>query len=212
MRKTTLLQCVYEDEMAHEFDLNTWVCVSIKIKSHCWRNRSPLAAKVIGGVLKDNLDERHWRTLLKVVYWIRIFINSILRLSHIVLPKHLQNCPAFCCMLPQDQEFDKDDLVRIWIALGFIPSSSSKKKKGKRWRILEKGISIFWTRNHLPINIIIITRSMIYYLNRHDSFLYKNALESLGMKNCFLIILETIRHLSVDISNLKVLKRIEKFK
>ncbi|KAH0467298.1 hypothetical protein IEQ34_004536 [Dendrobium chrysotoxum] len=65
MRKITLLQRIYEDEMVEEFDLNTWVCVSIKIKSHCWRNRSPLAAKVIGGVLKDNLDERHWRTLLK---------------------------------------------------------------------------------------------------------------------------------------------------
>ncbi|KAI0513746.1 hypothetical protein KFK09_009776 [Dendrobium nobile] len=29
---------------------------------------SPLAAKVIGGVLKDNLDERHWRTVLEAIY------------------------------------------------------------------------------------------------------------------------------------------------
>ncbi|KAI0514193.1 hypothetical protein KFK09_010228 [Dendrobium nobile] len=36
------------------------------------------------------------------------------------LPKHLQNCFAFCCIFPQDHWFDKDDLVRMWIASGFI--------------------------------------------------------------------------------------------
>ncbi|KAH0467001.1 hypothetical protein IEQ34_004239 [Dendrobium chrysotoxum] len=38
-------------------------------------------------------------------------IDSILELSHTILPKHLQNCFAFCCMFPQDHKFDKDDLV-----------------------------------------------------------------------------------------------------
>ncbi|KAH0465517.1 hypothetical protein IEQ34_005620 [Dendrobium chrysotoxum] len=72
---------------------------------------SPLAAKVIGGVLKDNLDESHWRTVLKSNLFDQNSINSILGLSYIVLLKHLQNCFAFCCMFPQDHKFDKDDLV-----------------------------------------------------------------------------------------------------
>ncbi|PKU80558.1 Disease resistance protein RGA2 [Dendrobium catenatum] len=84
---------------------------------------SPLAAKVIGGVLKENLDERHWRTVLESNLLDQNSINSILRLSYIVLPNHLRNCFAFCCMFPQDHQFDKDDLVRMWIALGFIQPS-----------------------------------------------------------------------------------------
>ncbi|XP_020680840.2 putative disease resistance protein RGA3, partial [Dendrobium catenatum] len=63
---------------------------------------SPLAAKVIGGVLKENLDERHWRTVLESNLLDQNSIHSILRLSYIVLPNHLQNCFAFCCMFPQD--------------------------------------------------------------------------------------------------------------
>ncbi|KAH0464253.1 hypothetical protein IEQ34_007039 [Dendrobium chrysotoxum] len=94
IRKTTLLQRVYEDETAEEFDLNTWVGVSIKIKSHCWRDSkkkrgtlgSPLAAKVIGGVLKDNWDERHWRAVLENNLLGQNPINSILKLSFILPP------------------------------------------------------------------------------------------------------------------------------
>ncbi|PKU62401.1 Putative disease resistance protein RGA3 [Dendrobium catenatum] len=84
---------------------------------------SPLAAKVIGGVLKDNLDERHWRTVRESSLLNQNSINSILRLGYIVLPNLLQNCFAFFCMFPQNHAFDKDDLVRMWIALGFIQPS-----------------------------------------------------------------------------------------
>ncbi|KAH0470475.1 hypothetical protein IEQ34_000198 [Dendrobium chrysotoxum] len=63
MTKTTLLQHVCGDEMIEEFDLKRQFHISISIDD-CWRDSlkkllgSPLEAKVIGGVLKDNLDER----------------------------------------------------------------------------------------------------------------------------------------------------------
>ncbi|KAH0460084.1 hypothetical protein IEQ34_010747 [Dendrobium chrysotoxum] len=92
MGKTTLLQCVRGDEITNEFDLKMW---------GLWGALgSPLAAKVIGGVLKDNLDERHWRTVLENNLLGQNPINSILKLSYIVLPKHLQNCFAFLLHVP----------------------------------------------------------------------------------------------------------------
>ncbi|KAL0928308.1 hypothetical protein M5K25_000181 [Dendrobium thyrsiflorum] len=85
---------------------------------------SPLAAKVIGGVMNVNLDERHWTKVLNSDFVSPKLgqndIFLILRLSYMFLPKHLQNCFAFCSIFPQDYRFDKDDLVRMWIALGFI--------------------------------------------------------------------------------------------
>ncbi|KAH0452944.1 hypothetical protein IEQ34_017268 [Dendrobium chrysotoxum] len=65
-RNISLLFMVgHGDEITKEFDLKVLDCVSNNFDSHCWRELkkkllgSPLAAKVIGGVLKDNLDERH---------------------------------------------------------------------------------------------------------------------------------------------------------
>ncbi|XP_020597408.1 putative disease resistance protein RGA3, partial [Phalaenopsis equestris] len=91
---------------------------------------SPLAAKVIGGVLNSNLNESFWMKILESnVLNVeqepgRNNILPILNLSFTFLPRPLQNCFAFCSVFPQDHQLDKDDLVRMWIALGFIPESS----------------------------------------------------------------------------------------
>ncbi|KAH0463268.1 hypothetical protein IEQ34_008129 [Dendrobium chrysotoxum] len=94
MRKTTLLQRVCGDEMTEEFDLERDFHISISFDDY-WRDRSPLEAKVIGGVLKDNLDEKHWRAVLESNLLGQSSINSILRSSYKVLLNHLQNCFAF---------------------------------------------------------------------------------------------------------------------
>ncbi|KAH0467236.1 hypothetical protein IEQ34_004474 [Dendrobium chrysotoxum] len=97
MGKTTLLQCVRGDEITNEFDLKMW---GLDNKKKRGTLGSPLAANVIGGVLKDNLDERHWRTVLENNLFGQNPINSTLKLSYIVLPKHLQNCFAFLLHVP----------------------------------------------------------------------------------------------------------------
>ncbi|KAI0502318.1 hypothetical protein KFK09_017265 [Dendrobium nobile] len=86
-------------------------------------SRSPLAAKVIGGVLNYKIDEWHWRAVLESNILDQNSINSILRLSYIALSSPLKSCFAFCGMFEQDHSFFKDDLVRMWIALGFIQPS-----------------------------------------------------------------------------------------
>ncbi|KAH0467499.1 hypothetical protein IEQ34_004737 [Dendrobium chrysotoxum] len=99
---------------------------------------SPLAAKVIGGVLNSSLDERHWTKVLN-----SDFVSSklgqndiflILRLSYMFLPKHLQNCFTFCFIFQQDYWFRKDDLVKMWIALGFI-----QQPHGQEWTMEDIG-------------------------------------------------------------------------
>ncbi|XP_020595971.1 putative disease resistance protein At3g14460, partial [Phalaenopsis equestris] len=93
---------------------------------------SPLATKVIGGVLKYDLTPEHWQRISnsdigRVELVLDLNTNPImpiLRFSFTYLPQSLQICFAFCGIFPQDHKFDKDDLVRMWIALGFIQESS----------------------------------------------------------------------------------------
>ncbi|KAL0920072.1 hypothetical protein M5K25_009180 [Dendrobium thyrsiflorum] len=76
---------------------------------------SPLAARVIGGVLNSHLEESHWISVLNYDIGSQNDISSILKLSYIFLPKVLQNCLSFSAIFPQDYEYDKDDLIRMWI-------------------------------------------------------------------------------------------------
>ncbi|KAH0461880.1 hypothetical protein IEQ34_009455 [Dendrobium chrysotoxum] len=169
-------------------------------------SRSPLAAKVIGGVLNDNLDERHWRTVLESKLLGQNSINSILRLSYIVLPNHLQNCFAFCCMFPQDHTFDKDDLVRMWIALGFIQPSQGMTMEdvgGRYYDVFVRKTLFDKVRDDYKMHDLI-----------HESaskFFAQECGKLVDDEESSLKISETIRHLSVQTCP-DILRKIEKVK
>ncbi|KAI0514134.1 hypothetical protein KFK09_010168 [Dendrobium nobile] len=170
-------------------------------------SRSPLAAKVIGGVLNDNLDERHWRTVLESNLLDQNSIHSILRLSYIVLPNHLRNCFAFCCMFPEDHTYVKNDLVRMWIALGFIQPSQEMTMVdigGRYFDVLVKKALFDKVKDDYKMHDLI-----------HESaskFFAQVCNKLVDDEESSLKIPETLRHLFVRTTNPNILKKIEKFK
>uniref|UniRef100_A0ACD5TZT2 Uncharacterized protein n=1 Tax=Avena sativa TaxID=4498 RepID=A0ACD5TZT2_AVESA len=52
-------------------------------------------------------------------------MKQILDLSYIHLPDHLKTCMLYVCMYPEDREIDKDDLLRKWVAEGFVHVSKN---------------------------------------------------------------------------------------
>ncbi|XP_020685075.2 putative disease resistance protein RGA4 [Dendrobium catenatum] len=172
-------------------------------------SRSPLAAKVIGGVLNDHLDERHWRTVLESNLLDQNSIHSILRLSYIVLPNHLRNCFAFCCMFPEDHPYDKDDLVRMWIALGFIQPSSNQRETmedigGRYFDVLVKKALFDEVGDDYKMHDL-IHESASKFFAQVCSKLVDDEVSSLKIP-------ETLRHLFFRTTNPNILKKIEKFK
>ncbi|KAL0928345.1 hypothetical protein M5K25_000221 [Dendrobium thyrsiflorum] len=168
---------------------------------------SPLAAKVVGGVLNDNLDEMHWSTVLESNLLGQNSIHSILRLSYIVLPKLLQNCLAFCCMFPQDHEFVKDDLVRMWIALGFIQPSQEMTMEdiGRRYfDVLVKKALFDKVDDDYKMHDLIHESASKFFAHECGKLVDD---EESSLKN-----FETIRHLSVRTTNPVILRKIENFK
>ncbi|XP_072963939.1 putative disease resistance protein RGA1 isoform X2 [Typha angustifolia] len=93
---------------------------------------SPLAAKTVGGILRNNLDDEHWEDILNSEIWeLEQSQNDImpaLRLSYQHLSSHLKPCFRFCSIFHQDYEFDKEQIIYMWMALGLV----RKPMKGNR--------------------------------------------------------------------------------
>ncbi|XP_059439236.1 putative disease resistance RPP13-like protein 1 [Corylus avellana] len=93
---------------------------------------SPLAAKVLGGVLCNKLDRDAWKDVLNSNIWdiaeVKNEIAPALMLSYHHLPSHLKRCFAYCSILPKDYVFEEKQLVLLWMAEGLLHPRDGRKQ------------------------------------------------------------------------------------
>ncbi|KAJ6960547.1 disease resistance protein RGA3 [Populus alba x Populus x berolinensis] len=84
----------------------------------------PLALKAVGSFMRFKRNEREWLSVKESEIWNLPdeggTIKPALKLSYNNLPPHLKQCFGFCCMFPKDYVMQKDQLVKLWMANGFI--------------------------------------------------------------------------------------------
>ncbi|MED6159104.1 hypothetical protein PIB30_039252 [Stylosanthes scabra] len=86
----------------------------------------PLAAIALGSLLRFKREEREWLSIRDNNLWSLQDENSVmpaLRFSYLNLPVPLRQCFAFCAIFPKDAIIEKQFLMELWVANGFIPSS-----------------------------------------------------------------------------------------
>ncbi|CAL9114464.1 unnamed protein product [Musa textilis] len=84
----------------------------------------PLAARTVGGLLKAQMNEKHWGNIAGSEIWQlpqdEEGVLPVLQLSYLCLPSHLRRCFVFCSLFPKDHQFDEKHLVRLWMAEGYV--------------------------------------------------------------------------------------------
>ncbi|KAK1364512.1 NB-ARC domain-containing protein [Heracleum sosnowskyi] len=88
----------------------------------------PLAIKTLGVLLHSKKSEQEWLSIQNSEIWKSERVLPSLRLSYDNLPySSLKQCFAYCSIMPKDTEIYKDELIQIWMALGFLlpPSGSN---------------------------------------------------------------------------------------
>ncbi|PWA88606.1 LRR and NB-ARC domains-containing disease resistance protein [Artemisia annua] len=95
----------------------------------------PLALIALGRLLRTNEDEVEWMEIEDSEIW-RLDeggkIIPALRLSYRELPAYLKQLFAYCSLFPKQYAFDKQDLVLLWLAEGFLHQVSLSKSTKER--------------------------------------------------------------------------------
>lgn len=92
----------------------------------------PLAIRTLGGVLYMKTDKKEWCWVRDDKLWNleqnENGILSALELSFIHLPSYLKPYFSFCSLFDKDKEYETDEMIGIWMALGYLQSGKSKSQ------------------------------------------------------------------------------------
>ncbi|KAM6547030.1 hypothetical protein CsatB_027766 [Cannabis sativa] len=96
-------------------------------------NGLPLAAKVLGGLLRSTLDAERWKQIAKNTIWELSdkrskVLPAALEVSYHYLPPHLKRCFAYCSIFPKGYRFQRQELVLIWMAENLVEHSESNRR------------------------------------------------------------------------------------
>ncbi|VAH40457.1 unnamed protein product [Triticum turgidum subsp. durum] len=163
----------------------------------------PLAAKLLGGVLRASRSESHWMNILETELQDNT-VSPAMRLSYKYLPAHLKRCFAYCSLFRHAYKFDPAHLSRLWIAEGFVQLQGRADKRMED--IAREYFDLLLSRSFFQE---IKLGPKTYYLMH--SLLHDLA-KSVAAEDCFHIedgmkcdIPSTVRHLSVTLHSLPAL-------
>ncbi|KAM0006284.1 putative virus X resistance protein-like, coiled-coil [Helianthus debilis subsp. tardiflorus] len=174
----------------------------------------PLALKAVGRFLSTRIDEEgYWKKVLDSEIWrlpVEGEIVPALILSYHDLSAHLKQLFAYCSLFPKDCLFDKVDVVRLWMAEGFLqqstPSDSNKECLGHEYFDELLSRSFF---QHAPNNeSLFVMHDLMNDLAKSVAGEFFLRLENINMEEA----LEKYRHMSFVCEEYVAYKKFEAFK
>ncbi|KAJ3669475.1 hypothetical protein LUZ60_011425 [Juncus effusus] len=167
----------------------------------------PLAARSVGALLRKNLGDSYWNGILDSVEWRSLKssdgIMPALMLSYQHLPFYLQRCFSYCSLFRKGSKLYGSDLVYIWMAQGFIASSTDGKRLEDVGAEYLNELVDYGFLNKLAGYGFIQQDGCFFVM--HD--LMHDLAQMVSSRECHIIdgrqsreILPTIRHLSIDTS------------
>ncbi|OMO66483.1 Disease resistance protein [Corchorus olitorius] len=92
----------------------------------------PLAVKTVGSLLRFKKTEQQWLGVRDSKTWeiekVEEDVFSPLLLSYYDLPSVLKQCFLYCAIFPQDYVIKKDELIKLWMAQGFLNKITQQNK------------------------------------------------------------------------------------
>ncbi|XP_073037965.1 disease resistance protein RGA2-like [Primulina eburnea] len=90
----------------------------------------PLAIKALGSFMRFKSHESEWLAVKESETWNQPDhgndILPVLMLSYDNLSPQMRQCFSYCCVFPKDYWMDRDELIQLWMANGFLHEEGQK--------------------------------------------------------------------------------------
>ncbi|KAL5979939.1 hypothetical protein ACLOJK_039051, partial [Asimina triloba] len=91
----------------------------------------PLSIKVMGSAMNSKRTAEDWQNILESKMWslpeAKSKILPALWLSYYNLPPPLKQCFVYCSLYEKDTKMEKDELVKLWVAQGFVHAQGNRE-------------------------------------------------------------------------------------
>ncbi|KAK2440181.1 putative disease resistance RPP13 protein [Trifolium repens] len=146
----------------------------------------PFALKTLGNLLRTKFNQREWIEILETPLW-RLaeddnHINSLVRLFYRNLSSNLKCCFAYCSIFPKGYEFEKNELIKLWMAESLLKcwgSDQNEEELGNKFFDHLVSISFFQQSIIMPL------WTGKYYFTMHD--LVNDLSKSVSGESCLRI-------------------------
>ncbi|CAO2817277.1 unnamed protein product [Amaranthus hypochondriacus] len=152
----------------------------------------PLAINVIGGLLRMKEDLSEWKAVEKSKLWNLpqekndILPSLLLSFNNLSSPI-LKQCFAYCSIYPKEVLIDREDLINLWNAQGFLNSqtegsSLTPEELGSKYfeTMLSNSLLIAETRSSFDgdateYRMHYLVHDMALYISRHEWLIWKGV-------------------------------------
>nr|GMD10949.1 putative disease resistance protein RGA3 [Ipomoea batatas] len=95
----------------------------------------PLAITVMGSLLRYKYTEKEWQDVFDSKIWemkeVETDLFPHLYLSYDDLTPQMKRCFSYCAVFPKDYEINVDELIRIWMAQGYLTTTKNRSDQNQ---------------------------------------------------------------------------------
>ncbi|XP_008228683.1 PREDICTED: putative disease resistance protein RGA3 [Prunus mume] len=189
-----------------EDESNVFEAIGKEIVKKC--KGLPLAAKALGSLMRFKKTKKEWQDVLHSEIWelkeVEQEVFQPLLLSYYDLASAVKRCLLYCVIFPKDYEFNKDNLIELWMSQDYLSLERNQEKEIVGENCFNNLVMRSWFQDfkkdddgNTTVKMHDIVHDFVQFLNRKECYImnFKDANKRIELPS------DKVRHLTLILAS-----------